>query len=231
MMSGRDHPPMTSEDCEPKRMVVADSQERASAIIIESIPPERKEEYLRWVRGITRAAESFSGYLETNVFPPLRDDQREWVTLIHFRSHDDLEAWLRSDVRAGWVDRFRESFGDFSLHQVRGGFTPLFPQKTLPGWKMALTVLLGLFPIVMLITVAIMPRLDALPFSTRMLVGNVLSVSILQWALMPLWNRLLGFWLKPPGLISRRSDLAGSLGVVGAIVAMLVLFLALGLHA
>jgi antibiotic biosynthesis monooxygenase (ABM) superfamily enzyme len=230
-MSDRDHSAVSIEDCKPGRMVVADSAERASAVIIESIPPERREEYLRWVRGITRAAESFSGYLGTNVFPPLQNDQRDWVTLIHYQSHDALEAWLRSDVRAGWVDQFRQDFGDFSLHEIRGGLTPWFAEKKLPGWKMMLTVLLGLFPTVMLITVGISPRLHALPFAISMLVGNALSVSALQWGLMPLWNRLLAFWLKPTELISRGSNLAGTVGVIGAIAGMLALFIALGLHA
>jgi uncharacterized protein len=231
MTPGRDQTPATIEDGEPRHLVVAESQDRASAIIIDTIPPERREDYLRWVRGITRAAEAFGGYLGTNVFPPLQDDQQSWVTLIHYQSHDALEAWLRSDARAGWVDQFRESFGDFALHEVRGGLTPWFAQAKLPGWKMVLTVLLGLFPTVMLITVAISPRLNALPFAISMLVGNALSVTALQWGLMPLWNRVLGFWLKPAGTISRRSNLAGIAVVVAAIVGMLVLFIALGLHA
>src|SRR4051794_16002778 len=188
-MTGHGLAPTTIEECEPKHLVMASSRERASAIIIESIPPERREDYLRWVRGITRAAESFPGFLETNVFPPLQDDRREWVTLIHFRTHDELQGWLGSDARAAWVDRFREMFGEFTLHEVQGGLTPWFAGGgKLPGWKMVLTVLLGLFPTVMLITFLIMPLMGGLPFAFKMLVGNVLSVSVLQWALMPLWN-------------------------------------------
>jgi uncharacterized protein len=111
------------EENEPRRMVIAKQDELASAIVTDSIAPARKDEYLRWVRGINRAAESFRGYRETNVFPPLRPDGREWITIIHFQTRADLEGWLGSEIRAEWVDRFRRDFGDFALHRVQGGLT------------------------------------------------------------------------------------------------------------
>jgi antibiotic biosynthesis monooxygenase (ABM) superfamily enzyme len=225
-----DDPVATMEPLQPRRMVVANPDGLASAIITESIPPERREDYLRWIRGINRAAESFRGYRETNVFPPLRPDEWGWVTIIHFQTHADLENWLGSDVRAEWVDRFRKEFGDFALHRVQGGLTSWFAQQRIPGWKMVLTVLLGLYPTVMVITLVILPPFGIWPFALTMLVGNILSVSALQWVLMPQLNRILGFWLQPAALVDRRSNLVGSAIVLGATLVMLLLFLALGLH-
>ena len=60
---------------------------------------------------------------------------------------------------------------------------------------MALTVLLGLYPTVMLLTLAIGPSLAPLGMAGSMLMSNVLSVSILQWAVMPMLQRILGPWL------------------------------------
>jgi antibiotic biosynthesis monooxygenase (ABM) superfamily enzyme len=209
----------------PRRMVIAGEAELASAIITESIPPDRRNDYLRWVRGINRAAESFQGYRETNVFPPLADDGREWITIIHFETRADLESWLGSDVRAEWIERFRHDFGDFALHRVQGGLSSWFSQQRLPEWKMALTVLLALYPTVMLISLVVMPWLSRLPFAASMLIGNALSVSALQWILMPPLNRGLAFWLKPATLIDRRSNLVGTLIVVSTIVCTLLLFI------
>ena len=120
---------------QPRRMVIAGEADLASAIITESIPPERRDDYLRWVRGISRAAESFQGYRETNVFPPLQADGREWITIIHFQTRADLESWLGSDVRAEWVERFRREFGDFALHQVQGGSPPGSASSACPGGR------------------------------------------------------------------------------------------------
>jgi antibiotic biosynthesis monooxygenase (ABM) superfamily enzyme len=218
------------EEHEPRRMVIAKQDELASAIVTDSIAPERKDEYLRWVRGINRAAESFRGYRETNVFPPLRPDGRDWITIIHFQTRADLEEWLGSAIRAEWVDRFRRDFGDFALHRVQGGLTSWFGQQRLPDWKMVFTVLLALYPTVMLITLLVTPWLSALPFALSMLIGNLLGVSALQWFLMPRLNRLLSFWLKPMAVIDRRSNLVGTFVVLASILGMLVLFLTLGLH-
>jgi uncharacterized protein len=209
-------------------MLVAGEAEMASAIITESIPPERRDDSLRWVRGITRAAESVPGYRETNVLPPLEADGRDWITIIHFQTRSELEAWIDSEVRAQWVERFHREFSDFTLHQVQGGLSSWFSQQRLPGWKMALTVLLALYPTVMLISLVIMPWLGRLPLAASMLIGNMISVSALQGILMPRLNRRLAFWLKPAALIDRRSNLLGVLFVVGTILFTLVLFIVLG---
>ena len=144
-------------------------------------------------------------------------DSRRSGTLAQFRRQISLGR-----------KRFRKDFGDFALHRVQGGLTPWFSQQRLPGWKMVLTVLLGLYPTVMLITLVIVPRLGVLPFSLTMLIGNVISVVALQWLLMPPLNRILDFWLKPAVLIGGRGNLVGTLGVLGAILGLLALFLAAG---
>jgi antibiotic biosynthesis monooxygenase (ABM) superfamily enzyme len=227
-MTPRRIDPSTTEDLPPRRMVIAEPTEMASAIVVDSIPPGRREDYLRWLGGINRAAESFAGYRETSVFPPLQPDGQEWITIVHFQTRADMQYWLESDVRARWVEEFRRDFGDFTLVAVQGGLNSWFAQQCLPGWKMVLTVLLALYPTVMVIAIAIMPRLSGLPFALTMLVGNVLSVSALQWVLMPRLNRILDFWLKPAALIERRYQIIGTLGVLGAILGLLGLFLAFG---
>jgi uncharacterized protein len=219
-----------SSDISPERMVIARPDERASAIITESIPPERRDEYLRWVRAVNQAAESFRGYRGTNVFPPSGEEGREWVTIIQFNTRADLDLWLTSDVRAGFVNEFRREFGEFGLHQIRGGLSPWFAQQQVPDWKMALTVLLGVYPTVMLVSLFISPRLGFLPLAFTVLLTNALVVSALQWILMPGCNRLLAFWLKPTTQMDRRSDLVGSLAVIGLILASLGLFLAWEWH-
>ncbi len=61
---------------------------------------------------------------------------------------------------------------------------------------MALTVLLGLYPTVMVLTLFPGPYIEPLGLAFAMLIGNALSVSILQWAVMPALNSVLAPWLK-----------------------------------
>ena len=50
---------------------------------------------------------------------------------------------------------------------------------------MALTVLLALFPTVMVLTILVGPLTSPLGLAVSMLVGNAMSISILQWVPMP----------------------------------------------
>lgn len=57
-----------------------------------------------------------------------------------------------------------------------------------------------------------------------MLVDNVLSVAILEWALMPLLNRVLSPWLAAHGRDGRLVSVAGAALIVAAVLGMAVLF-------
>jgi uncharacterized protein len=59
-------------------------------------------------------------------------------------------------------------------------------------------VLLALYPTVMLLTILVSPLMQHLPLAVQMLVGNVLSIILLTWLVMPGVGRLLRFWLATP---------------------------------
>jgi hypothetical protein len=61
---------------------------------------------------------------------------------------------------------------------------------------MALTVLFGLYPTVMLLTIFVSPHTSAMGFAFSMLLGNAMSVAILQWILVPALEVPLGPWLQ-----------------------------------
>src|SRR5262249_15993431 len=63
------------------------------------------------------------------------------------------------------------------------------------AWKMVLTVLLGLYPTVMLLTLFPGPITSHLGYAVSLLIGNALSVSILQWAVMPVLTNVFKPWL------------------------------------
>jgi antibiotic biosynthesis monooxygenase (ABM) superfamily enzyme len=173
---------------------------RASAVIVQRVPAAAVQRFLDWQRGVTQAAEQFPGFSGTDIYPPAAD-RDEWVVVIHFDDEPALQSWLSSPVREQWLEKIRAEIGDGRLTTLPGGFAAWFTGRDggpppPPGWKMALTVLLGLYPTVMLLTLAFPgPHLSGLGPSLAMLIGNALSVSLLQWALMPALTALLGRWL------------------------------------
>jgi len=183
------------------RLEVRDA--RASSVIVHRVPPGSTDAFLDWEAGISEAARAFPGYRGTDLYPPAADGPGDWVVIVHFDDAENLRRWLESPARAEWAARLPGTLGRFRLKTLPAGFGPWFAaQLDDPGgqpasWKMALTVLLGLYPTVMLLSLSIGPFLAPLGAAGSMLIGNVLSVSILQWGIMPPFQRILRPWLTP----------------------------------
>ena len=152
--------------------------------------------------------------------------QEDWITLIRFDTDAHMRAWLDSPARHELLGKLAPTVEKFDVRQLGGSFGTWFaPSKeegrTSPNWKQAMTVLLMLFPTVMLITLYLSPRIP-LSLSPGMFVGNMVSVAALTWLLMPVANRLLGRWLDPDA--STRTTLLGTLGLFAIYAVMVVLF-------
>lgn len=177
---------------------------RSSAVVVQRVPPARVEAFLDWQREAVGAAEGFAGYCGTDVFPPAAGRGDEWVVLIHFDSEESLARWLDSPERARRVEELRAKVGDFDLKTLKDGFGPWFVRQSPAeaaapapaSWKMALTVLFALFPTVMILTIFVGPLTSPLGLAASMLIGNAMSISILQWAVMPWLTRGLDAWLR-----------------------------------
>jgi antibiotic biosynthesis monooxygenase (ABM) superfamily enzyme len=203
----------------------------ASSVIVHRPPPDRVEQFLELQRGITEAAKAFAGYQATDVYPPADRQHAEWVVVIHFDRPETLQRWLDSPVRAEWVDKLRKDMGDFRLKTLPVGFSAWFtglvdgPDDALPpAWKIVLTVLLQLYPTVMVLTIFVSPHLNPLGLAVSMLISNALSVSILQWAVTPALNKLLGPWIAANEQRQRAYSLGGLVVIVLLLGGMAILF-------
>lgn len=197
---------------------------RASSVIVHRVPPDRVEQFLELQRGITEAAEAFPGYQATDVYPPAERQQSEWVVVIHFDRPETLQRWLDSPARAEWIEKLRNELGDFRLKTLPAGFGAWFASLVNasdvalpPPWKIALSVLLALYPTVMVLAICVGPYLNPLGLAVSMLISNALSVSLLQWAVTPALSPLLRPWLRANG----QNQVAFSLGGLVAILLLL----------
>lgn len=204
---------------------------RASAVVVQQVPAALADWFMEWQSSVTGAAEGFTGYRGTEVYPPGDSQRDEWVVLIHFDDEKSLQGWLDSSVRAQWVKKLQAQVGDFELKPLPGGFGSWFASLTQgseqtppPSWKMALTVLLGLYPTVMVLTLFPGPYMQPLGLAFAMLIGNALSVSILQWAVMPALNSLFTPWLKANGEKQRALSVGGLFLVLVLLAGLALLF-------
>jgi antibiotic biosynthesis monooxygenase (ABM) superfamily enzyme len=177
--------------------------EPVTVVISEKIKPEHEDEYRSWQDGITAEVQKFDGFQGTEVLAPKPGVQDEWVVVFRFDSAENLEAWLGSDARRAWMQKAEPFFEDVRMYRVGGGFPGWFPLGDAPGvgvpeWKQAMAVQLGLYPTVMLLLLFLSPLVRSWPMALATFTGNVASVILLTWLVMPIVNRLLGPWLKPP---------------------------------
>jgi uncharacterized protein len=188
---------------------------RVSTVVVQRVPADRVQNFLECQRGLTAAVEQFAGYRSTELYPP-PDRQSEWVTVIHFDDNEALQNWLDSPVRAEWIKKLRDEIGDFQLKTLPSGFGAWFagletgPEgEPPPSWKIAMTVLLGLYPTVMVLALLVGPYLNFMGMAPSMLISNTLSVALTQWVVIPPLMYVLGPWLRANGPEKRLLSLGG----------------------
>jgi antibiotic biosynthesis monooxygenase (ABM) superfamily enzyme len=170
-------------------------------VIITQVKPGKEAAYREWETKIQQAQSKFPGYRGSYVQPPVTGELG-WTTLMRFDTAAQLDKWLKSPERAALV-REAEPLIDYAhLQRMETSFPGWFPTDPKtgqgpPNWKAAMLVLLGLFPIVMLESFFLMPRLASLNFSLALFIGNTISVALTTWLTMPVFIKALDWWLFP----------------------------------
>jgi antibiotic biosynthesis monooxygenase (ABM) superfamily enzyme len=200
---------------------------RASSVIVHRVPASAADTFMEWQRGVTSATAAFPGYRSTDVYPAVAP-KLEWVIVVQFDREESLAGWLASPERSTWTAKLPKEVADYSLKTLHSGFGPWFAgvvgggEDAPPaGWKMALTVLLGLYPTVMLLSIFVSPRMSSLGMAVSMLIGNALSIAILQWLVVPALSKALAPWFR-----TRKTSaaLGGALLVVLLLAGLALLF-------
>ncbi len=220
---------MESSTSAPSPPQMAVHKARASTVIVQRVPPESAELFLQWQRGISAAVADFPGYQSTEVYPPPDRRQSEWVIVIHFDDPKTLQDWLDSPKRAEWVAKLPGEIRDFRQKMLPSGFASWFTgldqdSAPLPHWKMFLTVLLGLYPAVMLLSFFLAPHTQRFGMAVSMLIGNAASVSFLEWLGMPVISRFLGPWLKANGKEGKALSFLGLVLILFSLAVMTFVF-------
>ncbi|MBI3930291.1 MAG: antibiotic biosynthesis monooxygenase [Armatimonadetes bacterium] len=222
----------------PQQQVIAGlgSIERPVSVVVETrVPPERLEAFKAWQNEMLEEEKRFPGFLDSRVIEPVPGVSEDWTIVVRFDSSQHLDTWLESDARRSLMARVEPELQGGELRRVVSSFEGWFPlsveagTQAPPEWKQALTVLVALYPMVVLLTVYMAPWLGdlGLSFPWRALVSNVLSTVLLTWMVMPPLNTLLKPWLYPHRP-SPAVDVAGTGAVLLGLALMVALFCWMG---
>ncbi|MER6358601.1 antibiotic biosynthesis monooxygenase [Streptomyces sp. NPDC001634] len=206
------------------------AQQAVTAVVSHEVKPGRERDFVAWQDKTLKTQEKYPGFMGSELFAPVEGIQDRWVVVFRFDTREHLDQWLKSEARRKLLDEGRHYFATYDVREIASAFSGWFrfgkgeQAGVPPNWKQAMSVLLALYPTVMVLNLTVGRALTnaGVPGYLGLFISNVLSVGILTWVLMPMVvNRAFSFWLSPDRPRSRRVDVAGA-AVVGLCYAVLI---------
>jgi antibiotic biosynthesis monooxygenase (ABM) superfamily enzyme len=210
----------------------APGREVVTVVISHQVRRGRAEEFVRWQDKVLKAQQEYAGFMGSELFPPVRGVQGNWVVVFRFDTRHHLDEWLDSPVRARLLREGGDYVYSYDMRKVGSSFSSWFrfdrstEEGVPPNWKQAASVVLALYPTVMVLnlTVGRVFTNARVPGFLGLFISNLLSVSILTWLLMPLVNRVFAFWLPPSRARTPRIHLMGAALVALCYAVLLAIF-------
>jgi antibiotic biosynthesis monooxygenase (ABM) superfamily enzyme len=222
------------ESSASQQVLVGERDEQLVTVVVtHRVSADEEQSFLAWQQQVTDAERKFAGFRGSELFRPVPGVQESWTAMYRFASAEDLDRWLESSERADLIAR-ADHFHEFELRRVENSFGSWFSfagdgdvSNAPSSWKTALSVLVGLYPTVVLLRLAISRLSPDAELWESLLLGNILSVGLLTWVVMPNVTRALRFWLAPaPNAPEPRTDVLGAIASIAFLtVAALVFWL------
>jgi antibiotic biosynthesis monooxygenase (ABM) superfamily enzyme len=194
--------------------VARGGDEEATAVILGKVKVGREADYEEWLLGIAAASRRSPGHQGITVIRPRDPRAREYIIVLRFDTTPNLERWLESPERQGWLDRARPFMEQPPQEQHTTGMEAWFTLPDVPAvrpppkWKMWLLAWFAVFCLLLAFNaVALRTAFADLPLAARVLVSAGVLTAGMTWFAMPWLSRRLAGWLygRDPSAKRRRS--------------------------
>lgn len=171
-------------------------------VIITKINPKKEKAYRLWCAKIHRLEAEFEGFRGVYIQSPAASKGNHWITLLQFDTPENLDRWLNSKERQSILKEASALITALESHRMispfAGWFYSIAKTEEIPAaWQQAMIVLLALFPIVILEMKYLSPLTSGLNPSLATFIGNLISVGLVTFPMIPLVIRSLSWWLFP----------------------------------
>ena len=178
---------------------MTNQSQHVTAVITHRVRSGRETGYEEWIKGIAADARQFAGHLGVNILRPQPGASSDYVIVLQFDSCPNLDAWLNSDVRKGWIERVQPLIQEQESVQVLTGLESWFQlpkQAAAPKrYKQAILIWVGVMIVSLLVQPLLAPVLQFLPWLLRVAVSVAVTVILLSYVIMPRLTRWFKGWL------------------------------------
>ena len=176
----------------------------ATAVITHRVREGELAGYDRWLDEIGPICRSFPGHVDWQIIRPIPGLTATYTVVLRFDTLDHLSGWMHSSTRKELIDRVRPLLAtddDFYIHSgLDFWFTPEGARARVPvRWKQFLLTWSAIFPLVLLVPMAMVPLLhlagvpDDPALTTLLVTGTV--VFLMVYVIMPRYTKLVQRWL------------------------------------
>lgn len=176
----------------------------ASLVVEHTVPKGKGLSFRWWHHKLTQSARNYPGYLHTDLCSPVRGSQQmKWYSIIHFDTPEHLNQWVKSGDRETMIDSGSQVFSSYRFMSFATGLEGWFSRKSgseqiglgPPAWKQNLSVVMGLYPVVMIqsLIFGALGIMQGWSLPSSMIVNNLITSSILTWLVMPFVSKTIGF--------------------------------------
>lgn len=172
-------------------------------VFITQVSPGKEDNFRHWIAKIHQVEAKFPGFRGLYVQAPTESHSQNWISLLQFDTSENLDRWLSSPERQLILQESENLISSIESHRMISPYAGWFASVSKGGkapaeWKQGMMVLLVLFPVVMLEMKYLNPLIINLNRSLGTFIGNMISVGLVTWPLMPIAIRMLRWWLSPP---------------------------------
>lgn len=209
-----------------------------SSVVIEyTVPRQKGWAFRRWHAQFIRSARRSPGFVRADRHRPLscKDGALKWYWVVHFDQPEHLNQWLASKPREEILQKGRDIFESYRFKSFTTGLEGWFSKRSgtefdslgPPAWKQILSVVLALYPVIMIQDriFGYFGILEDWSMASAMWVNLMITSCILTFVVMPFVVKLLDFWLQPAHQdVSVRAQVVGTTATLLAMGAMVLIF-------
>lgn len=178
-------------------------QHGASAVITHRVSEAQQAAYEQWLEEIGPACRASQGLLDWHLIRPIAGYSDTYSVIIRYDSEHNLKQWMASASRQQLIAKIEHVLSAKDSYQIKSGLDFLFVPEAKVAvpvrWKQFLLTWSAIFPLVSLVSLAILPLLDQLGFPQNRLLHTLVItgvvVMLMVYVVMPRYTKLVRNWL------------------------------------